>query len=230
MHLPLNLHSAKLSLFQSALNKTIQDKGQSATRLSEDQPLMQQANTVLQAANAGQDLDQFLGTPLECASLTVQAALAFAEGNTAKEAQIRAQLDKSPCDIGWTTALLAFEAYYANGQTPKYTNWNSIGDFVYPIPDKGRKGNQLTVAVLADWGTGDPAIAKSTLDALSQFTPDVIIHLGDIYYAGTSDECTNNFLNYMVTASKNNPAPVYNLAGNHDYYSGGAGYYTCSLN
>ncbi|HXM44054.1 MAG TPA: hypothetical protein VN924_22655, partial [Bryobacteraceae bacterium] len=86
MNLPLSLHSGKLSLFQSALNKIIQRKGESATQLSEDQPMMQQANTVLQAAYDGQDLSQFLGTPLTCASLAVQAALAFVAGDAAKEA------------------------------------------------------------------------------------------------------------------------------------------------
>src|SRR5580693_3437990 len=101
MNLPLNLHSSKLSLFQSALNKMLQDKGQSKTLLSENEPMMQQANTVLQAANAGQDLTQFLGGPLECASLAVQAALALAAGDTAKAALLRAQLQDSPCDPGW---------------------------------------------------------------------------------------------------------------------------------
>ncbi|MGH9444663.1 MAG: metallophosphoesterase family protein [Terriglobia bacterium] len=228
MNLPLSLHSGKLSLFQAALNKIIHSKGQSTTRLSEDQAMMQQANTVLKAANAGEDLSQFVDTPLECASLAIQAALAFAAGDTAKEAQIRAQLQDSPCDaLGWTAALLAFEAYYADGQSPKYTNWTNIADFVYPIPDAGRSGNQLTVAVLADWGTGDPTVAMTSLDALFRCKPDVIIHLGDIYYAGTPDECTNNFLSYLVAACKTHyPVPIYNLAGNHDYYSGGAGYYT----
>jgi hypothetical protein len=226
MNLPLSLHSGKLSLFQSAVNKIIQKKGTSATHLSEDQPMMQQANTVLQAADAGQDLGQFLGTPLECASLTVQAALAFAAGDSAKEAEIRAQLVDSPCDPGWVTVLAAYEVYYAGGQSPKYTNWTNIGDFVYPIPDTGRNGDQLTVAVLADWGTGDNLVAKNSLEAIFRFKPDLIIHLGDIYYAGTADECTANFLNYMVAACKANyPVPIYNLAGNHDYYSGGAAYY-----
>ncbi|HEY3840501.1 MAG TPA: metallophosphoesterase [Bryobacteraceae bacterium] len=228
MNTPLNLHNAKLSLFQSALNKTIQKKRLSATRLSEDQPMMQQANTVLKAANQGQDLNQFLGTSLECASLAVQAALAFAAGDQAKEALLRAQLQDSPCDVlGWTSALLTFEAYYGGGQAPKYTNWTQLSDFVYPIPESGRNGNQLTIGLLADWGTGDPAVAHTSLEALFACKPDVIIHLGDIYYAGTPDECTGNFLNYLVTACKAHyQVPVYNLAGNHDYYSGGPGYYT----
>jgi hypothetical protein len=227
MNLPLSLHSGKLSLFQSALNKIIQTKGASLTRLSEDHPMMQQANTVLQAADDGKDLGQFLDTPFKCASLAVQAALAFAAGDTAKEGLIRAQLQDTKCDVlGWITALLAFEVYYASGRDPKYTNWTDITDFVYSIPDRGRNGEQLTVAVLADWGTGDPAVAKSSLDALFRFQPDLIIHLGDVYYAGTPEECTNNFLNYVVAAAKANyPLPIYNLAGNHDYYSGGAGYY-----
>jgi predicted phosphodiesterase len=225
---PLNLHNGKLSLFQSALNKTIQNKGESATLLAEDHAMMQQANTVLAAANGGQDLGQFLGTPLQCAGLAVQAALAFAAGDEVKEKLLRAQLQDSPCDVlGWTSALIAFEAYYIDGKAPKYTPWTHLSDFVYPMADAGKTGDELKIALLADWGTGDPSMAKSSLDALFQQNPDMIIHLGDIYYAGTQDECANNFVKYLSDACHaNGRLPIYNLAGNHDYYSGGTGYYS----
>lgn len=227
MNPPLSLHSGKLSLFQSAVNKILHEKkGQAAAGLAAEDQMMQQANTVLAAAQANQDLSKFIGTPLECASLAVQAALAFAAGNRVKEAQIRAQLQDSPCDAGWLTSLAAFEAYYLSGKSPQYMDWKNLGDYVYPMAETGRQGEALTVGVLADWGTGDPAVARSSLAALFRFQPDLIVHLGDIYYAGTPEECTNNFLNYLVKATEENyRLPIYNLAGNHDYYSGGGGYY-----
>jgi hypothetical protein len=54
-------------------------------------------------------------------------------------------------------------------------------------------------------------------------TPDVLIHLGDIYYAGTAEENRANFLNLIKATAPN--IPVYTLSGNHDMYAGGKPYY-----
>jgi hypothetical protein len=57
--------------------------------------------------------------------------------------------------------------------------------------------------------------------------PDVLIHIGDVYYSGTAEECDLNFTR-IIDATFNRattPMPVYTLSGNHDMYSGGAGYY-----
>ena len=57
--------------------------------------------------------------------------------------------------------------------------------------------------------------------------PDLIIHLGDVYYAGTFDECQHNFLLPIQNARKQYGRfiPVYTIPGNHDYYSGGRAFY-----
>jgi DNA repair exonuclease SbcCD nuclease subunit len=59
--------------------------------------------------------------------------------------------------------------------------------------------------------------------------PDVVIHLGDIYYAGTQFEITNYFLKIwqqvLNLGDKLDRIPTYTLAGNHDMYSGGGPYY-----
>jgi predicted phosphodiesterase len=225
MGLPANFHSGKLSLFQSAVHKTIVDNGGAPSTLSAEHPMMQQATTVLTAASADENLDKFTGTALECASLTVQAAFAAIGGDAVKAAEIQAQLQDSPCDPGWVTVLATYLDYYADGKEPQYTNWTNIGDFVYAMPDQGAKGPQLTIGILADWGTGDPRVAASSLKALIGCSPDLIIHLGDIYYAGTSHECQEHFLQYINDARAAYPVPVWNLAGNHDYYSGGGPYY-----
>ncbi|HEY6764907.1 MAG TPA: metallophosphoesterase [Candidatus Sulfotelmatobacter sp.] len=45
------------------------------------------------------------------------------------------------------------------------------------------------IGVIGDWGTGmDDSIAL--FDTLVAMKPDVIIHVGDIYYSGTPTECT----------------------------------------
>ena len=89
------------------------------------------------------------------------------------------------------------------------------------------------VALVGDWGTGaQPAI--QILKHIAGCKPDVLIHLGDIYYSGTPAECASNF-SFLIEqlVRRNNPSLlVYTLAGNHDMYCGGAGYYDliCRLN
>jgi hypothetical protein len=90
---------------------------------------------------------------------------------------------------------------------------------VIPLPDKA----DLTIGLIADWGTGLDD-AKWLLAEVMKKNPDVLIHLGDIYYAGTDDENRQNFLNIINDAAPG--IPVYTLSGNHDMYSGGQPYYS----
>ncbi|MEW6643643.1 MAG: metallophosphoesterase [Pseudomonadota bacterium] len=56
--------------------------------------------------------------------------------------------------------------------------------------------------------------------------PDILLHLGDIYYSGTAAECQSNFIDPIDTVlRKGNQLPVYTLSGNHDMYCGGIGFY-----
>ena len=43
------------------------------------------------------------------------------------------------------------------------------------------------MALIADWGTGT-AEAKALLERVAAHRPDVLIHLGDVYYSGTESE------------------------------------------
>ena len=43
------------------------------------------------------------------------------------------------------------------------------------------------MALIADWGTGT-AEAKALLQRVAAHKPDVLIHLGDVYYSGTTTE------------------------------------------
>jgi predicted phosphodiesterase len=82
------------------------------------------------------------------------------------------------------------------------------------------------VAIVGDWGTGQDA-AKLVLRQIANKNPDVVIHLGDIYYAGTQFEVSNFFLKpwQQILNLANKPVPTFTLAGNHDMYSGGVAYY-----
>ncbi|MDX1999957.1 MAG: metallophosphoesterase, partial [Thermoanaerobaculia bacterium] len=86
--------------------------------------------------------------------------------------------------------------------------------------------SNATVALIGDWGTGT-ADAITLLEAVGAHRPDVILHLGDIYYSGTPDETHKFFLKVLnsTLGRDENPIAVYTLTGNHDMYSGGVGYY-----
>ena len=69
------------------------------------------------------------------------------------------------------------------------------------------------------------AVAVQAMQAMFAHRPDLVLHLGDVYYAGTTDEYRRNFLGPLSQARRTQPTPVYNLPGNHDYYSGGKPFY-----
>jgi len=64
---------------------------------------------------------------------------------------------------------------------------------------------------------------------VKELAPDFTIHLGDVYYAGTSgfgsDEELSNFVNFWVTGSQGSLM----LNSNHEMYSGAQGYFSKGL-
>ena len=90
-----------------------------------------------------------------------------------------------------------------------------------PLPDAAR------VAIVGDWGTGmygAPAIARAIRDDPDPFA--VLMHLGDVYYSGTSGEMRDRFLDVWPTRTG---AVSRGLNSNHDMYSGGEPYFTATL-
>jgi hypothetical protein len=103
-----------------------------------------------------------------------------------------------------------------------YRPYQDLGDFVIEpgLPSAGR------IALLSDWGTGTEDARRVLRQAVAK-QPQVIIHLGDIYYAGTAREVEQRFWDVFQAVLRdagNPPVQVYTLAGNHDMYSGGAPY------
>lgn len=80
------------------------------------------------------------------------------------------------------------------------------------------------LGIIGDWGNGmDDAAAL--LSDLVRREPDVIIHLGDIYYAGTDHQVQEAFLRifddvFQALRPGRPRIPVFNMAGNHDYGAG----------
>lgn len=87
----------------------------------------------------------------------------------------------------------------------------------------GPMGNTARIALMGDWGTGlyaAPVSSKTIADAAPSF--DLIVHLGDIYYAGNETEVVRRFLNYWPRGTA---ARSFALNANHEMYSGGEGYF-----
>jgi hypothetical protein len=87
------------------------------------------------------------------------------------------------------------------------------------IPDK------VTIALVGDFGTGNFGANDSPSTKIAKFipslNPQVTIHLGDVYYAGTSGEESSNLLNFWPKGSIGSFA----LNSNHEMYSGGYPYF-----
>lgn len=129
----------------------------------------------------------------------------------------------------WQDVAEYFVDIYRFFKRPAYRSWQKEGDgdINYGLIEWRLPAN-ATVAILADWGTGTRE-AIQVLRAACIFDPDAIIHLGDIYTTGLTDECEDNFLSPMrkhaISSRTGEQIPVFNLAGNHDYYSGGHGFH-----
>jgi hypothetical protein len=93
-----------------------------------------------------------------------------------------------------------------------------------PLP-LGR--DEAHIAILGDWGTGlygAPRCAQSILDTSPRY--DVVLHLGDVYYSGDSDEVRSRFLDPWPRVPG---ARSLALNSNHEMYSGGEGYFDLTL-
>jgi hypothetical protein len=180
--------------------------------LAEDQPVAEEIST-LPAATAIAS-KSVVTTPIDCVKLAAQFLWAEITRNTAKSQILAGELQKSVCDVGWGECVTTYLAYKA-----------SAGNLLYRpnVPTEVDLGTRRKLAIIGDWGTGDE-VAINVLQQVAALKPDVLIHLGDIYYAGTPNEAKSNFLD-ICREILGNQVMLVSLCGNHDMYSGGAGYY-----
>ncbi len=221
-----------ISLWQSAINEVLAQQREAQPRVlgeeeptpASDTPIMLQTVAAAEAILSGQPVPRdVLGLPIEdCAQLYLNLILAEAKGDTQQAEHLRGEIRFSTCDPLWAEVLVEYEKFriFGSGQIP-YQRYQDISDFIIDLPDS-REGT-LTIGLIADWGTG-MAPAQQVLAAVGQQKPDVLIHLGDIYYSGTPREVRERFLT-ICQQTPNLHIPTYTLSGNHDMYSGGPGYY-----
>ncbi|NUP08219.1 MAG: hypothetical protein HOW73_19390 [Polyangiaceae bacterium] len=96
--------------------------------------------------------------------------------------------------------------------------------FIAGSREPRRIANATRIALMGDWGTGLYSAPRSS-QTIAESNPafDVIIHLGDIYYAGNEKEVTRRFLNYWPRVGDRAMSLAVNA--NHEMYSGGEGYF-----
>jgi hypothetical protein len=248
MAIPKQFRDPELSIWQSAVEEVAATKaaggqtedvaaaGAVSGRPDELDPMMAEATAYCRAVDTGQSLaDAAAGhvateglaqTAGFCSLTALKLAKAKILGNQADEQRYKDELAKfGDCDPGYAEAAAKYAAYFVAQQKQiPYIVWKNLGDFV--IDDRKSLPSEATVAVVGDWGTGQEA-AKLVLRQIADKKPDVVIHLGDIYYSGTDFEVNNYFLQpwKQILNLTANPIPTFSLAGNHDMYCGGVPYY-----
>jgi hypothetical protein len=125
----------------------------------------------------------------------------------------------SNLDPGWASWVLVKAEGWLMGKHP-FTSHTSASDFRFDMQD------EVTIAVVGDWGGGNEA-AQAVAVQINQINPDHIIHLGDVYYAGTPKETKDRFLKYWPTPK--GPGRSFALNSNHEMYGGGYGYFDVTL-
>ena len=226
-----------LSLFQSAAESLVQRRKPGGDRPSVEDPTILAAALFAEMKERGEAVpdtapdelrakvgDAPADTLWRCVRLAGELMLARLEGRHDRAQQLEDELKDSECDPGWVEAITAYLDFFGpdgKRRAIPYVRFQSLDDFVYDVLPK-----DATVALLGDWGTGMPEAVR-LLDQIVARQPDALVHLGDIYYAGTPDEVRRHFVDLVNQAfdRAQRRFPVYAIPGNHEMYSGGGAFY-----
>jgi hypothetical protein len=229
MNIP-SFHDPILSRAQSALHQALVRLEEPATNhLSAQHPsmlsLVNLGNTFSQPGITDQDILARSGIFGECVTLYYLYCKADFEHNAEQAAYYKGLILKGSCDAGYVEAVLGYE------ETKNHIQYTALqpGQGIYnTLPEN------CTIALLADWATGatpalsvlQQAVAQPSQPAGAQ-KPNLLIHLGDVYYAGSVAECTDFFVTAVTNAvpgAFTSTFPVYAIPGNHEYYWGADGF------
>lgn len=164
-----------------------------------------------------------MGVPpisLTCAGLGLELLEAIVARDEQRQRLLHNRIDFSQCDPLWAETLVAYAKNFGLDGKPRpipYIRYADLTDFIITVPSPA-----MRVALLSDWGTGTDE-ARQVASLLAKQKPDAVIHLGDIYFSGTPEECRTHFLEPLRAVLPTQR--LFTLCGNHDVYSGGAGYY-----
>ncbi len=83
---------------------------------------------------------------------------------------------------------------------------------------------RLSLALVGDWGTGLPS-SQAIARHMTALNPAFTIHLGDVYYSGTTGEVKSRFLPDWPAGA----IGTFAINSNHEMYAGGEGYFGITL-
>ena len=249
MPLPSFVHTfrdAELSLWQAAVNHELGDADVAAASNSTPEAFLRAATQVGAAVEALRSLakrdpiDDILPTKPTLAAADLPSPQAVL-GNFLKFGMLVIALTRrmgddpnvfmallktryGNLDPRWADAALRYFIFVklGNNGIPGYKPYQSLTDFVID----GKLRDKARVALIGDWGTGTQE-AEDVLVKLAAKKPDVVIHLGDVYYAGAPKQFAIFQQQFQDILSYDKPGGplVFTLSGNHDMYSGGGPYY-----
>jgi hypothetical protein len=122
---------------------------------------------------------------------------------------------------GWLYHLADPDAIHAFVQTPR----------IIEVPGD----DAITIGIVGDWGTGSYGTGGGPAGAVMQaisgldVRPNLLMHLGDVYYAGTRSEEQSNLLDLWPSAWGPGRKNAFTLNSNHEMYAGANGYYDVAL-
>jgi Calcineurin-like phosphoesterase len=156
-----------------------------------------------------------------CSKAARDLAIAKIKGDAEQVAACKQQFSNfGQCDPGWLEVAEKYAEFQLQNQPVPYRTTPDINRYVID----GKLPANATVAIIGDWGTGLDA-AKKILSQIARKKPDVVIHLGDIYYSCTDFEAQNYFLNIWKQYFDITKVASFTLAGNHDMFPGGGPFY-----
>lgn len=216
-----------LSLWQSAIQSVLSKNAMFSLESAADPVLDAVAHPMMLAtvAAANQFVAPHAETPLgleaaDCASLYLNLAVAKFRRQADRVAELENEVRFSSCDPLWTACLAEYAGFLAQFDKQPYTPWTKLDDFVLEtLPE------HAAIAIVGDWGTGMSDATGLLQQIKDNFHPEILVHLGDIYYSGTESETQSNFLNPIQQVFGQQLPMIFTLDGNHDRYSGAKGYY-----
>jgi len=159
--------------------------------------------------------------------VTVQdREVSLAQSKLAEKAQSARALDSGGQEVQFGTGFSGLDWFRWVWSMTKWVDRKDAHPIVRPTTAQADPlPETFSAAMVADWGTGlygAPKSADSIRKMAAQKKFELSLHLGDVYYSGTPQECEDRFLKvWPREAGRVNRA----LNGNHEMYSGGFGYF-----
>lgn len=203
-------------------------------------PLLPVLYYELPSVPGGQELLELLEgfglppSPISQAQWASDLKLLDAGGEVASDGSLVAHVDLAVADYCWVIAVVQY-AKLVLGIDSRHPFQKAAGPISLPSSQQS-----LTLAIAGDWGSGwwndsgKTPPSSAVLSQMAGLNPDVMVHLGDVYYAGTESgsilpgEEVEYFVDLWKPGSLGAVAAV-TLNSNHEMYSGARGYFGDAL-